>query len=403
VALCLIGVIGVVAIAVDGGVLLTEKRHAQAVADAAAMAASSDLLQNYAAYQGLDPNGTAKASALATAAANGYTNDGVTSTVTVNIPPKSGDYAGKAGYAEVLVQFNESRSFSKIFASGAIPVCARSVGVGKVISNPTAGILLLDPTGPGALTFSGKSVGLMGSPVVVNSSNSQAVSGSGQATLGAPEFDITGGYNLSGGSKMLGTIKTGQAPTPDPLASLPTPDPSNMPLQSSTKFSIQSGTYTLSPGVYQGGISISSSANVTLLPGVYYMQGGGFQISGGPVVMGNGVMIYNLPGGNSDTVSISGQATVKLSPPTSGTYEGLTFFQDRSSNVGADMTGGSTTNIYGSFYFAGATLKVVGNSSTAVIGSQYISKDLTLSGNADLKVDATARTATGQKVLNLVE
>src|SRR5262245_2032420 len=106
VAVCLVVLLGVVAISLDGGALLNERQHAQAVADAAALAAATDLFYNYWFTQGLDPNGTAKASALATAAANGYANDGVTTTVTVNIPPKSGDYVGKASYAEVLVQFN---------------------------------------------------------------------------------------------------------------------------------------------------------------------------------------------------------------------------------------------------------------------------------------------------------
>src|ERR1700687_1395550 len=97
VAVCLTVLLGVVAIALDGGVLLTERRPAQATADAAALAAASDLYKNFGTNGGRDCSRTAKASPLSTAAANGYANDGTVSVVTVNIPPSSGDYSGKAG------------------------------------------------------------------------------------------------------------------------------------------------------------------------------------------------------------------------------------------------------------------------------------------------------------------
>ncbi len=106
----------VLALVTDGGILLVERRHAQATADAAALAAASDLYVNWNANQGLDPSGTANASALGVASANGYSNNGTTSTVTVTIP--------QAGYAQVSVTYYVSRGFSGVFGSGAIPVSA---------------------------------------------------------------------------------------------------------------------------------------------------------------------------------------------------------------------------------------------------------------------------------------
>ena len=46
------------------------------------MAAAADLWDHYTANDGLDPDGTAAASARTTAAANGYNNDGSTNSVT---------------------------------------------------------------------------------------------------------------------------------------------------------------------------------------------------------------------------------------------------------------------------------------------------------------------------------
>src|SRR5262249_2518139 len=97
---------------------------------------------------------------------------------------------------------------------------------------------------------------------------------------------------------------------------------------------------SLQPGVYKGGISVSGTGNLTLSPGVYYMDGGGFSFSGQGSLTGNGVMIYNAPGnGNSDNISVSGQGSINISAPTSGIYQGVTFFQDRTSSVGGSVSG----------------------------------------------------------------
>src|SRR5436189_4394474 len=75
-ALCIIGLLGVVAVATDGGVLQDEHRKVQAAADAAAFAAAVDLYENYVANTGTDPGHTARDSALNTANQIGYNNDG---------------------------------------------------------------------------------------------------------------------------------------------------------------------------------------------------------------------------------------------------------------------------------------------------------------------------------------
>ncbi len=87
--------------------------------------------------QGTDPKNTAQASALAIAAANGFSNDGVQSVVTVSVSPQNyqgGPNAGKAlpaGYVEVIIQYNAGRTFSNVFGSGAVPVRARAVARGQ--------------------------------------------------------------------------------------------------------------------------------------------------------------------------------------------------------------------------------------------------------------------------------
>ena len=399
--------LSIVAISLDGGTLLAERRHAQATADAAALAAASELYKNAWSVSVLnfDPNGTAAQSALDLAKANGYANDGATSTVTVNIPPKSGPYVGITGYAEVIVEYNVTRSFSNIFTSGPIKVRARAVALGAPIA-ADVGILVLDPTGKSAFNANGSGgATVTGTPIIVDSNNADAAIAGGGGAVSAPEIDITGGYTTSGGGSFSGQINLGRRPTPDPLIDLPVPDPTTMSQQSTKKIQYTSGSVSLQPGVYQGGISVSGTGSLSLVPGIYYMQGGGFSFSGQGNLAGKGVMIYNAPSnGNSDGISVNGQGSVQLTGMTSGIYQGMTFFQDRASNVTGNISGTSgTTSITGTFYFAGALLNITGNGGVVNLGSQYISYDLTLGGNGNININWTPYTVARKRSIYLVE
>jgi hypothetical protein len=395
--------LGIAGLAVDGGALANERRHAQAVADAAALAAAAELYNHWPDNQGTDPGGTAKTAAQGLAADNGYANDGTTSVVTVNIPPQSGSFSGQKGYAEVIVQYNVNRSFSSVFGSGAIPVRARAVAMGKANPYSNAGILLLDPSSAGAYNDSGKGTVIANDgTVIVDSTSLLAVQLVGNALLKASTINLCGNYSLAGQAALNGTVNLDQPNTPDPLAKLPVPDPSSLTQQSTSTLSYSGGSYTLSPGVYEGGINLSSSTSVTLQPGVYYLKGGGLTISGQASLSGSGVMIYNDPGGTGGAINISGGGTITLSPPTAGVYKGLTFFQNRSASVASTFTGGSNINITGTFYFAGARANVSGGGFIN-LGSQYISDDLTITGNSTFNINYNAYNVAGKPGVNLVE
>src|SRR4051812_45451500 len=114
VALALSGLIGYTAIALEGGLMMDNKRRAQSAADTAALAAATTLYRNFQADLGKDKSGQANSAALNTAKLEGFTNDGKTSVVTVHIPPTTGDHANKAGYAEVIIEYYQRRYFSRI-------------------------------------------------------------------------------------------------------------------------------------------------------------------------------------------------------------------------------------------------------------------------------------------------
>ena len=189
------------------------------------------------------------------------------------------------------------------------------------------GLLLLDPTGSQSLMVTGNgNVDVTGDcgAVVVDSNNpteAAFVTGNGMVTAG--DFDVTGGVSHVGQRESCRARSTTRPRPPTRSASaLPSPLPPPPVGNTAT---------VLHPGTYVGGLKFSGKAAVTLLPGVYVMEGGGFSVTGQASVTGSGVVIINAPGGPSDTISVSGQGTVYLSAPTSGPYQGVAVFQDPAS------------------------------------------------------------------------
>jgi hypothetical protein len=162
---------------------------------------------------------------------------------------------------------------------------------------------------------------------------------------------------------------------------------------------------TLSPGVYVKGISISAPGpgTITLQPGIYYMDGGGFRLTGSANVVGNGVMIYNAPQSTGDVVTITGTGSVTLTPPTTGLYQGFTIFQDRTSTAPISVTGKGSMNISGTFYAASAKLDITGQGGVNSIGSQYISYDLVVTGSGGININWQANAAAKSRYIGMVE
>jgi hypothetical protein len=438
VAILLAILLGFAAIALDGGVMVDRRRHVRATADAAALAAATDLYQNYRTNAGTDPGGTAAASALAVAKANGYTNDGTQSTVTVNIPPTSGDHVGQAGYVEVIIQYNQTRYFSTVYGSSTIAVRGRAVARG-IWSPFKDGIMVLDPSVASALTAGGGGgFTLNNANVIVDSNNSTSVSNN---STGATLSVANGAFYLSGGisnnTTLKGTVYYNQRPTPDPLAYLPEPSlPSTILTAKGLKPSdpsvggylsalnidpatVNGSVYVLEPGRYDklpsftnGDVVILKQASTNSADGIYYLNGAGFTSNGATIAMdptGNttgGVMLFNNPTNtsNSQGISING-GNVTLSPPTSGLYQGIEMFQERSSSMTLQIAGQGGMNISGTLYAASALLKITGSSSSTVdvIGSQYISDTLQLGGNGLININWSPQGTARQRLLGLVE
>ncbi len=410
----LIALVGLMALTIECGALMAERRRAQAIADAAAFAAACDLTYNYGFNSGSDPQGAAMASALATAASSGYANDGSTSVVTVNIPPLSGDSAGLAGYAEVLVSYNQPRMLSASLGSGPLTVTARSVARGRRRPFPVA-FLALEPILPGSLTIAANAgVSATGGSVIVNSSSLQGAVLAPNASISAPSVDLAGDSLALLNGQVDAPVKTGVTPTPDPLAYLSAPDPTTLTNQNASLLDIcGTRTIALQPGVYHGGIRIAGTASVTMAPGIYYMAGGGFTVGASASVQGSGLTIVNAPILPTDAISIAATGNIQLSPPTSGLYSGVTIMQppeliplslgiNPTLAITANGSQGSTFSVSGTIYAPSSNMALAANG-TAKVGSQVICRMATIAGNGDLRIDWDLNTALAPLPVKLVE
>jgi hypothetical protein len=254
----------------------------------------------------------------------------------------------------VIITYNQPRGFSGIFGSSSMPVYARAVA-GGIPGN--IGIFLLDPS----ITVSGQLMTtiniLNGGQIYCNSNSSVENSefkgygwvggvyleSSANVTCGG--INIVGSVTQESGSALTftngGGIQTGVGPWSDPLANVPEP---TLPSGKGTSINANSNT-TISAGLYSTIQLNNASATLTMNPGIYYITGG-INIQAGSLV-GNGVMIYNTSG---DNLKFQGATSVNLTPPTSGTYAGISIWQPRSdsSEVHIESTGNVT--ISGTLY-----------------------------------------------------
>jgi hypothetical protein len=372
-AVSLTAIIGVVALGLDGGRLMEERRRAQAAADAAALAGAKEGYDERRQNPTRPPSPTLVVQAATDALARcGYVSDGVTITVSVQIGPTSGSFKGNPSYLEVIVESRVKATFGRIFTSTDPTVRARAVSRFK---RNNMGLVALQPNGPDGLVIKGNAtLKVVREPIQVNSDSNHACHVTGNASIEAQQLNVVG--NLAGG--MLGklggllgggTVTTGADTEPDPLASLPVPVITGMPVCSTSCVWCSSST-TLQPGIYHGGLVINGGTT-TLDPGIYIIDGGGVQVAGQGALAGSGVLIYNTGGNQAGSLSIQGQGSVNLSAPTSGPYNGVCIFQDRAGTQAVQLGGKGNLSINGIIYARAAAVNVTGNGAVdgTILGS----------------------------------
>jgi hypothetical protein len=455
----------VAALAFDVGMMLVERRAQQNTADAAALHAARYVLIGGNAPGVLCPGPTEPASAnpavraaCALAYANEYGNEAA-ETVRVHIPPVHGTYAGLPGFVEVEIDAARPSIFGGILGRALWDVGVYSVAGNQEGVTFSFGMLALNRTECKALQVSGSGVVLSNANIHSNST--------GADCDGSPiGFSRTGGGTLIVDAKDAvcrsasliqdqgsGEMKCSQSPNtfglPDPLLALQAPikppavvpppnedqgtpalipvghsdvPPKNCPGTNDTVKPASPFTETqtsgcevdkawiFGPGLYPAGISVKGpNAVAYLLPGIYWIGGGGFSTSNGGSVIsvesasnltgatcdskqvctgGGGVLIYNskLPTKAAGPVTLGGGgATLRLMPyeiPFKDTTIDLVLFQDREVCLTVKLNGSSANASFvrGIVYVPCGEVQVNGSTSEFTV-DQVISDTFKINGS----------------------
>ena len=362
--------IGFMGLSVDIGLLFRERRVAQIAADAAAVAAANEL-----SY------GTSLTAARTDAALNGFTNGVNGVSVTMNNPPLYGPRAGNAAYVEVIVSVPRQTYFMGAFHHGTMTVAVRAVAALGTTQNC---VYALGTSGTDLSLSNGVVISLPNCAIYGNSPSSTDLAVTGGATLTAAAVNLVGGASINGGSTVSVTPNTGVSPASDPLAGLPSPSFTASSCAANPNLG-GGGTYTIGPTTSGGticynGLTIANGATATLKPG-FYIINGQFSVAGGSKVSGTGVTLYLPPGGS---VNLSNGINFSLIAPTTGTYNGVLFYQSRTNTTTAYVEGGSTSVMQGILYFPAANLTLENGTSTTTYAS-VVASTITFAGGTRLQ------------------
>ena len=101
-----------------------------------------------------------------------------------------------------------------------------------------------------------------------------------------------------------------------------------------------------------------------------------------PILVRSAVVIFL---GGLGPLDFRGTGIIYLTPPTSGTYAGVTIFQGRTNTTASKINGTNNLHIAGTLYFPSANVVLSGNGDG--FGNQIIALTISLSGNASININ----------------
>jgi len=404
--LVLLGLIGFTALAIDGGMVYSERRRAQNAADAGVLAAALAKTQSENLH----------VAALNRTTSNGYDTSwgpcdpagfdctlgtGSNWTVEVTSPPRVGDFAGLDEYIRVVIIAKVEAAFAHMFFEDGLQTTVEAVSRVRPAQNILPGYALYGATkteckglwfsGTGNTTISGGSV-FSNSAANSKSCQSGVQDGNGDITVGPPPMNIqVVGIFDTGGSGSVIPQPVIEGVLQDNLRPVPQPDCTG--LTDYGKVSVNAGkSATLEPGKYES-ISFKAGASVTLNPGMYCIYGTkGFAGTGGSI-SGTGVMIYLQDGG----FNLGGNSLVKLAAetnpgtlvdPAQNDWMGMLVYVDPSNNNEVKLTGTTFTTYAGTFYAPSSDCTINGTGKDiGLLSTQIMCNTIKITGTAEVLIE----------------
>jgi len=405
IALSAVVLIGFAGLAIDGGMVFADRRHAQNAADASAMAgagmAALEMDNNQVYYENFtcgtsalnNINYEAVTTAIDLATSNDYTIDADISDhhgAATNCVEdgSSGGFIDR--YIDIFVDITRTTSTSLIHVVYSGPV-----------QNQVEAVARLRPRFP--IAFGNAIAALNDAPcqgnqngLVISGSSQNKILGGGMLTNGCLygngnnfTVDITGGGVVFGGTAE-GTLSNIH-PSPQPMSqqlpdwsyAVPAPDCTGLTDRGSSN-----NPGTISPGVYSS-IALHNGL-LTMEPGLYCITGSGtaFTANGGEI-FADGVTIYLQNGG----VSILGNvAPVNLrapmyAPDPSPALGGVLFYLPEGNTNPVSITGNTDTYFRGLIYAPSSDVNITGAIGTSpVFHTQIIGFNVEIGGDAIIDI-----------------
>ncbi|HXF85772.1 MAG TPA: pilus assembly protein TadG-related protein [Anaerolineales bacterium] len=426
IAFGIVALVGFTALAVDGGRVLSDRRHAQNAADTAAFAAALAKI-NGEDYQSAGQN---------RAQSNGYNND-ADSTVEVilcsNAPasdPCTGlpPAANPAEYIRVRITSDVPMTFARVLGRNEVTNIVEAIAKAQGTTSSTlfggAALVSLKQSGT---AFSGNgnfSLDVNGSGIFSNSNSNCSTQFTGNGTIQV-DTAIT---IASGGTQ----CRNGNLVVPNPVAGAQVPYPPNISVpepsftcpvgENRSGNTFNPGTYnattintngivTFTPGNYcfNGSISINGNVNVIANNVNFRINSGQFSINGNSTFTCNNMLVYgaggsgmhfNGNGSNSCTnvtfymasgdVYWNGNVANTFTAPTSGDYKGLLIYMPYGNNSNLIINGNSGNQLTGSIIAISSPITINGNSGTNGLHTQIIGYEISLAGNSNTIINFDA-------------
>ena len=405
ITLAAIGLFTFAALAIDGSMAFSDKRHAQNAADTAVLAGA--LVK----VRGQDWNTTVN-TARARATSNGYNNDGTTSVVDVYLCSDANATctALAAGakpeeYLQVKITSHVKTTFARVIGrdqlTNSVTAVAHAVPGYRTSTFGGNALVALNTDACPAFDYGGSATTTVtGSGIFVNSrcdgtgsysaSNQALNSSSNNTTLTVPCFNIVGGNTVRPSS----LITTGGCASSSNNSSAYITNPLAIYEKSNIPCGTSAGTYnatTLNPGNYSGAFP---PGNQTVMnPGIYCIDAGNqsFSLSGGQTLTGSNVLIYMKSGNVNWT---SGGIQISAMQGVHPDYDGLLLYLAEGNCSNVSITGNGTSRYVGTILAPCSLVKLAGGSSTGnqnVLENQIIADLIQLTGSNSLSINYNAQ------------
>ncbi|MDJ0612492.1 MAG: pilus assembly protein [Rhizobiaceae bacterium] len=125
-----------------------------------------------------------------------------------------------------------------------------------------------------------------------------------------------------------------------------------------SKFEVKSGFHTLYPGTYCDGLKVRGTAEVTLRPGIYVINGSKLEVTDNAIFKGSNVGFYLA--GDKAKLLFKKKTTIDLTAPKSGPMAGMLIFEDRAASKVEkhQITSDNARVLLGTIYLPNGTLKI---------------------------------------------